>query len=159
MTSQTVAQGRCFVGLRSFILRRFFALFFVGFGFFAAGCTSTPSKLSPDGTYTLTADDNKLNCSQIRGRMKLRLMQIRATRNSQKSTALSRNMHGASSSIFGGTNHGVNPDQQYAQDVAILRAYNSQLAAKKCETFDLDKELASKQKSSMLPAPLHWQTV
>jgi hypothetical protein len=43
-----------------------------------------------------------------------------------------------------GTSYGVNPTAQQARDIAVLKAYNDQLVAKGCATFDLDNELMPK---------------
>jgi hypothetical protein len=43
--------------------------------------------------------------------------------------------------MFGASSEGASPDARYAHDRAVLEAYNSQLEAKGCATFDLEAEL------------------
>jgi hypothetical protein len=50
----------------------------------------------------------------------------------------------ATTSVLGGTKEGTDPDSRYARDRAVLEAYNNQLAAKGCPTFNLVAELKPK---------------
>jgi hypothetical protein len=47
-------------------------------------------------------------------------------------------------SLYGGSPHGIDPDAEYRRDRALLEAYNRQLSAKRCKTFDLEAELTPK---------------
>ena len=76
--------------------------------------------------------------------MQLRILQIRDYEQRPKSSAASRWAQQATTSIYGGTSHGSDPDADYRQSLAMLEAYNQQLAAKKCKTFDLESELQPK---------------
>ncbi len=73
--------------------------------------------------------------------MQVRILQVRDYRERDKTTLVSRGMQVATSSVIGGSQEGVYVDSRYEKDRAVLEAYNRQLAAKNCKTFDLDAEL------------------
>jgi hypothetical protein len=106
---------------------------------------SEPGSLDGAGAYKLSADELKLDCKRMTGRMKVRILQMREARQAPKTSELSRNIHGAVAPIakqmMGGTSYGSDPDGQYARDLAMLHAYNRQLAAKSCRTLDIEAEL------------------
>lgn len=103
-----------------------------------AACVGAPD---PGLDYQLTGDEQKLSCDKIAGRMQVRILQIRGYQGGQGSSLLSRTMLSTGTAIFGGTTTGIDPDREVARDRAQLEAYNRQLAAKGCKTFDLDAEL------------------
>lgn len=95
-------------------------------------------------TYTLTKEEQGLDCKRITGRMQVRILQIRDYRSENKTTLVSRGIQSATTSVVGGSAEGTDPDGRYARDRAVLDAYNRQLAAKGCKTFDLEAELRPK---------------
>ena len=74
--------------------------------------------------------------------MQIRILQVRGYDSTRRPPPAARGMQALTTPIFGGTKEGVDPDGQYRKD-SPARAYNQQLAVKKCKTFDLDAELAS----------------
>ena len=50
-----------------------------------------------------------------------------------KKTSAARGMQALTTPIFGGTKEGVDPDGQYHKDLAMLEAYNRQLAIKQVQ--------------------------
>jgi hypothetical protein len=121
------------------------------------GCASTPgpgpvaapaeapsslkSASQSVGGYTLTAEELALDCRKLTGRMQVRILQIRDYSERGGSTGLSHAMQTATTSVLGGTKEGADPASRYARDRAVLEAYNNQLAAKGCPTFNLVAEL------------------
>lgn len=103
--------------------------------------------------YKLNAEEEKLDCKKLTGRMQVRILQIRDYTAREKTSSTSRALQSAATPVFGGTTVGADPDQRYRQDRAVLEAYNRQLAAKKCNTFDLDSELRPKP-ASATPTPV-----
>jgi hypothetical protein len=89
----------------------------------------------------LSAQELKLSCRKLTGRMQVRILQIRDNEQHASTSAASRLAQRAATSFYGGPRHGIDPDAEYEQDRAMLTAYNRQLAAKGCKTFDLDAEL------------------
>jgi hypothetical protein len=94
--------------------------------------------------YVLSAQELKLNCRKLSGRMQVRILQIRDHEQSARPSAASRLAQQAATSLYGGPRQGVDPDAEYQRDRAMLEAYNRQLAAKRCKTFDLEAELTPK---------------
>jgi hypothetical protein len=120
-----------------------------------ANCTSSspePSARAPgaagnhrqSGGYVLSAQELKLSCRKLTGRMQVRILQIRDHAQRARLSAASRLAHQAAMSLYGGPRHGIDPDAEYQRDRAMLEAYNQQLAAKRCKTFDLEAELTPK---------------
>ncbi len=121
------------------------------------GCASTPgpgpiaapaeaagaqkSASASAGGYTLSAEELALDCRKITGRMQVRILQIRDYAERPGTTGLSHATQIATTSVLGGTKEGTDPDSRYAHDRAVLEAYNNQLAAKGCPTFNLVAEL------------------
>ena len=111
----------------------------------------TPVAGSTDGTsaarksgYVMSADEQALDCKRLLGRMQIRILEIRDYNERNNTTGLSRSLQGGVTAIAGGTKSGTDPSGTYARDRGMLHAYNAQLAAKGCKTYDLDAELQPK---------------
>jgi hypothetical protein len=76
--------------------------------------------------------------------MQVRILQIRDYSDRPGTTGLSHTLQTATTTVLGGTKEGTDPDSRYARDRAVLEAYNNQLAAKGCPTFNLVAELKPK---------------
>lgn len=128
----------------------------------ACGCAGGPADVKPDlvgdapapttqvvtgavpaSGYQLSEEELKFDCRKLTGLMQVRILQIRGYDTNKKASATARSVQSFATPIWGGTKEGVDPDAQYRKDVAMLQAYNQQLAAKNCKTFDLDAELAA----------------
>jgi len=114
------------------------------------GGTPKPVKVAPDtagaydgGFYALSEEEKKLDCKKLTGRMQVRILQLRDPANRPVGSAISQGAQVAIKPILGGTAFGVDPAQSMARDRAMLEAYNAQLKAKNCATYDLEKELAT----------------
>jgi hypothetical protein len=107
-----------------------------------------------DSGYVLSPQELKLSCRKLTGRMQVRILQIRDHEQRARASAASRWAQQAAMSLYGGSRHGVNPDAEYRRDRAVLEAYNRQLAAKRCKTFDLEAELTPKHVRET-PIPAH----
>jgi len=93
------------------------------------------------GSYQMSAAELDLNCKQLTGRTAVRIVQLRDYASRVRTTALSRTIQGAKTTMIGGSTAGVDPDGRYARDRAMLAAYNNRLIEKNCPSFDLDAEL------------------
>lgn len=116
-----------------------------------AGCASTPetdSAMAPPAAtvpeYQLTKEELALDCKKLTGRMQVRILQVRDYSSKNQASALARAAQSATGQVAGGSTQGASPDEQYLKDRAQLEAYNKQLAAKNCKTFDLAEELKPK---------------
>ncbi len=96
------------------------------------------------GGHILSASEQELDCKQLTGRMQIRILEIRDYNERQNTTLAARAMQSAVTGILGGPSAGKDPSGAYAKDRAMLNAYNGQLAAKKCKTYNLDDELKPK---------------
>jgi hypothetical protein len=105
---------------------------------------ATNDSPQPDEGYVLSAQELKLSCRKLTGRMQVRILQIRDYEQRTKPSASSRLAQQAATSLHGGSRRGIDPDAEYRRDRAILEAYNQRLAAKKCKIFDLEFELKPK---------------
>lgn len=100
---------------------------------------------SPAGQpgYPLSAEELRYDCKKLTGTMQIRILAIRDEQQRDPSTVLSRALNAALGG-FSGSTTGADPEGRYAKDVAMLKAYNAQLAAKGCKTYDLKAELVPK---------------
>lgn len=108
--------------------------------------TASPQNAESAGTvskagYVLSADEQALDCKKLTGRMQLRILEIRDYNERNRTTLISRAFQSGSTTVFGGPKAGLDPEGAYAKDRAALEAYNQQLAAKGCKTYDLESEL------------------
>ncbi len=113
------------------------------------GGTPTPRKVSTDDTgtfdgrvYALSAEEQRLDCKKLSGRMQVRILQIRDSDQRPTGNFVTQGTQMIVAPILGGTTHGTDPAGALARDRAMLEAYNARLKEKNCQTFDLDKELA-----------------
>ena len=102
-------------------------------------------------TSTVAASDEgasktepELDCKKLTGRMQIRILEIRDFNERSQSTGLSRVLQSGVAAVTGGSTAGTDPSGQYATDRSMLDAYNKQLAAKGCKTYDLEAELKPK---------------
>jgi hypothetical protein len=91
--------------------------------------------------YVLSAKEQELGCKQLTGRMQIRILEIRDYTERNRTTLAARALQTGTTAVFGGSQTGVDPDGTYDQDRAMLEAYNQQLLAKGCRTYDLESEL------------------
>ncbi len=103
-------------------------------------------------TYQLSAQELGYSCKKLTGVMQVRILQARNYDPGSEPSAAARGMQSVATPIFGGTTVGIDPAGQHRRDLAMLEAYNSQLAAKHCKTFDLAAEL-QKTATDVTPAP------
>jgi hypothetical protein len=135
------------------------------------GCAGTPtmaaerSKISPtivptfeqpdlsaaNATYKLSNEELRYDCKRLTGRIQVRIRQLRSTQSDPKTSELARGMQKAVTPFVAGTTRAIDPDGDNARDRAMLRAYNAQLAAKNCKTFDLEAELKAGATSDPRP--------
>ena len=137
---------------------------------FACGCAGAPAESPPllvndppplaNDTaalsgYQLTDEEKKYDCKKLTGKMQVRILQMRGYDTHAKASSFARTAQAVTTPIFGGTKEGMDPDGQYRRDRAMLDAYNRELAAKKCKTFDIEAEL---KKIDGTPEPIPAKT-
>ncbi len=130
----------------------------------AAGCSGTAepdsAAVTPNsaiqgttGAYQLTEEEKALDCKKLTGRMQVRILQARDYATQEKTSAASRALQQAVVATGSPATRGVDPDRENTQDRAQLEAYNQQLAAMKCKTFNLDEDLKPKA-ANVTPRPV-----
>jgi hypothetical protein len=119
----------------------------------AGGCAGTPGEHIPSlitdtgssggdpDTYALSPQELGYSCKKLTGTMQVRMLQVRNYDADRNGTLAARGMQTVATPIFGGTTTGIDPAGQHRRDLAMLKAYNRQLAAKNCKTFDIEAEL------------------
>jgi len=104
-------------------------------------------------TYQLSEKEKAYDCKRLTGIVQVRILQMRGEQAHAKTTLASRGMQSVSQSVFGGNAAVIDPEQRYTQDHAMLEAYNRQLAAKNCKTFDIAAELKAGTNATGTPTP------
>lgn len=112
----------------------------------------------PPPVYELTAEEKKLDCRRLTGRIKVRIAAMRSQAGSPKPSAAAATAQTVAAPVFGGTTRSVDPAADARADRAKLDAYNKRLVELKCPTVDIDGELAGKtpavtSKATSRPAP------
>jgi len=141
---------------------RTFSLLLIA-GATAAGCASGPGEIPPslitDSTppsatsttgYMLSPQELGYGCKKLTGVMQVRILQVRQYDPDRNGSVAARGVQSVATPILGGTTVGIDPAGQHQRDLAMLEAYNSQLARKNCKTFDLAVELS---KTGLLDTP------
>lgn len=103
-------------------------------------------------SYALTPKEKDLSCKQLSGRMQLRILEIRDYNERMQASGLSRAVEAIVSSTVGHGEQAAVSDSKYAEDIAVLEAYNRELAEKGCKSYDLAEELKPKD-ASVTPLP------
>lgn len=109
------------------------------------------------GRYQLSEAEQKLDCKKLNGRVRIRLLQLRAELSDKSqptgaSQALQTVTNPALKLMFGGASgYGTDRASQLGRDRAVIEAYNQQLVVKSCQPYDINAEL---KKSPSEPAPV-----
>jgi len=101
-----------------------------------------PAQATQAAGYHLTPQELGYDCKKLTGVMQVRLIQVRNYDPSTNGSMAARGVQSVATPIFGGTTVGIDPVGQHQRDLAMLQAYNNQLAKKNCATFDLAAELS-----------------
>lgn len=105
--------------------------------------------------YERTAEEHDYDCKRLTGRLQIRILELRSRLSDVQTSALSRSLNTAGSGAFGGTHFGLDPKSDRVHDIAQIKAFNDELMAKKCRSFDLAKALTGTDlpPSPTVPAP------
>ena len=94
--------------------------------------------------YQLNAEEKALDCKKLTGRMQVRILQVRDYNSNSGTSAVAQAMKKAVVATQSSGGSATDSREDYARDRAQLEAYNQQLAAMKCKTFNLEDELRPK---------------
>ena len=103
-------------------------------------------------TYSLTDQEQKLDCKHLTGGVTIKILQMREAANRAKPSVVATAAQVAARPFKGGTTYGQDLDKDYRRDRSRLEALNTQLGTKGCRTFDLEAEL--KPGNTATPAPV-----
>jgi hypothetical protein len=112
-----------------------------------------PDLSAKNSAYTLTAEDQKLDCKKLSGHIQIRIRQLRSTSVDKPTSGLSRTLQQAATPFVAGTTRGINPHGDNARDLGMIQAFNGQLKAKGCQAFNLDADLAPGATHTPRPIP------
>lgn len=112
-----------------------------------------PDLSAANNAYKLSPEELKYDCKKLTGHMQIRIRQLRSTLADKPTSDLSHTLQKAVTPILGGTTRGTDPNGDNARDRSMLQALNGQLAAKKCQTFDLEALLAPGNTQDPRPIP------
>lgn len=93
------------------------------------------------GAYSLTEQEQALDCKGLTGSMTIKIIQMRDAGNRVKPSAMASTAQGAIRPLFGGTTTGQSIEDDLRRDRARLETMNRQLAVKSCPVFDIEAEL------------------
>jgi hypothetical protein len=99
-------------------------------------------EVDQDGVYHMSNQEKATDCRHLRGSMMVTISRLRHRDTEVAGSALASGASKTFVPLFGGSTKGLDRDAEYARDRARLVAYNRQLAAKGCETVDIEAELA-----------------
>lgn len=139
--------------MRPVIERPYICFLFAGIAGLAGCAGAGPSGgegLLPQG-YTLSAEEQALDCRRLTGRIQVRLLAVRGESYKVQPSAASQSMRSATSAALG-TDTAKNAAARSATDRPVLEAYNARLVALGCPSFDIGKELEARP-SAPTPYP------
>jgi hypothetical protein len=95
-----------------------------------------------DGVYHMSNQEKATDCGHLRGSIMVTISRMRARGREVATSSLAVGANSAATTVFGGSNRGLDRDAEYRRDRARVEAYNRQLASKKCATVNIAAELA-----------------
>lgn len=96
------------------------------------------------GNYTLSANEQDMECKELTGRMQVRILEVRDTSTPTETSTLSQLMQSGFGSLFSSGEAAKSTPPPRGADFAMLEAYNRALVAKGCMSFDLAEDLRPK---------------
>ncbi len=94
------------------------------------------------GTYSLTDQEQKLDCKHLTGGVTIKILQMREAGERAKPSDAAKMAQETVKKFKNSTTYGADMDADYKRDRARLETMNKELAAKNCRTFDIEAELA-----------------
>ena len=98
--------------------------------------------MDADGVYHMSSQEKATDCRHLRGSMMVTISRLRHRDSEAAPSALAKGANQTVAPLVGRSTKGLDRDAEYTRDRARLVAYNRHLAAKGCQTVDIDTELA-----------------
>lgn len=113
-----------------------------------ANAPAQVGRVDATGTYQMSAEELTYDCKRLTGRMRIRLLEVRDYNVTKSASSMSQMMRGVTKPVVGvmlgsSQDYEVDPATRQRNNIAMLKAYNAQLVAKKCRPIDLDAELST----------------
>ncbi len=122
----------------------------LAFGLIASAAVHGATLARAAEPYTLSPSEMKLDCKQLTGTIKVRLVALRQ-KPIAPTSAVSRGLQTLATPIWGGTRYGNDEDAQRAADRVMIETYNKRLVEKNCPSFDIAAALADPGAASPSP--------
>lgn len=103
------------------------------------------------GTYSLTEQEQKLDCKGITGGMTIKIIQMRDAGSRAAPSTAAKAVGDTWRTVKGGTSYAQDLGADYRRDRARLETLNARLVEKGCKSFDI--EAALKPGSTDVPKP------
>ncbi len=94
-----------------------------------------------EGVYHLTEQEQALDCKQLTGSTRVKIVQMRESANRAPASTATKAVRRANNPLDSNAGYGFSPDDDYKRDRARLATLNSRLVEKDCQSFDIDAEL------------------
>ena len=95
-----------------------------------------------DGEYEMSATEKAMDCKRLTGSMQIAMSRLKDSYGRMEPSAAASAMQKSVAPAFGSSAIAADRQALYARERAKLEAYNRELAAKGCNTLDIDAELA-----------------
>jgi len=99
-------------------------------------------EVGSEGRYEMSAAEKGMDCKRLTGSIEITIARLKDPLVRQEPSAMSSAAQKLSPLYGGGSSKGGDRQAIYARERAKLEAYNAELAAKGCRTFDIEAELA-----------------
>jgi hypothetical protein len=99
-------------------------------------------EMRTDGLYQMSEAEKAMDCRRLTGSMQIVITRLKDPYMRMEPSAVSAGAQKAVTPVFGGSAMTADRQAVYARERAKLDAYNAELAAKNCNTLDIEAELA-----------------
>ena len=101
--------------------------------------------MDAEGVYHMSNQEKATDCQHLRGSIVITISRLRHRQKDVATSPLAVGANTAATTVFGGSNRGLDRDAESRRDRARIEAYNRHLASKGCPTVDIAAELARPQ--------------
>jgi len=105
----------------------------------------THSKVVAFPEYKLNPKELELRCNRLKGRVQLRVWEVRNRSEKSQPSAVANSLRMAAYTSGMWHQNGDQSASDSAQDIAVRTAYNKRLSQLGCQHFDIDTELDPKK--------------
>ena len=107
----------------------------------AAQAADLPGAMAPDGTYRMSAREQKLSCSKLSGSIVIGIAQLKDYPNQARPSAVARAAQKGTGATLGYSTYGADTEADWVRLRARIEAYNEHLKRLKCTPYDIEAEM------------------